>query len=143
MKFGVNTQIWVAPFEQYDIGLIDKVAGMGFDVIELGFFSAEPPFKVAEVRQRLKDTGLTAGICSFLSADRDIASTDPEVRKRGIDFMKAMVGTLARLAERFSAARSMPSSSASAISRRLSARRNGSVASTRSARSRSLPRRRA
>ena len=68
MKFGVNTQIWVAPFEQSDIDLIDKVASLGFDVIELGFFSADPPFKVADVKQRLKDTGLSAGICSFLSS---------------------------------------------------------------------------
>ena len=97
MKFGVNTQIWVAPFQQTDIGLIDKVAKMGFEVIELGFFSAEPPFSVDDVRQRLKDTGLTAGICSFLSADRDITSTDPEARRRGIEFMKAMIRTLAKL----------------------------------------------
>ena len=97
MKFGVNTQIWVAPFEQSDIGLIDKAAKLGFDVIELGFFSAEPPFSVDDVRQRLKDTGLTPGICTFLSADRDITSTDPEARRRGVEFMKAMIGTLAKL----------------------------------------------
>jgi D-psicose/D-tagatose/L-ribulose 3-epimerase len=97
MRFGVNTQIWVAPFQQSDIDLIDKVASLGFDVIELGFFSADPPFKVADVRRRLKDTGLSAGICSFLSSDRDITSADPESRRRGIDFMKAMVGTVAAL----------------------------------------------
>ena len=97
MKFGVNTQIWVAPFQQSDIGLIDKAAKLGFDVIELGFFSAEPPFNVEDVKQRLKDTGLTPGICTFLSADRDITSTDPDSRRRGVEFMKAMIGTLARL----------------------------------------------
>lgn len=97
MKFGVNTQIWVAPFRQSDVALIDKVAGLGFDVIELGFFSAEPPFDVAEVKQRLKDNGLTPGICTFLSADRDITSTDPEARKRGIAFMQAMIATLSTL----------------------------------------------
>jgi len=97
MKFGVNTQIWVAPFQQSDIGLIDKAAKLGFDVIELGFFSAEPPFSVDDVKRRLKDTGLTPGICTFLSADRDITSTDPEARRRGIEFMKAMIGTLAKL----------------------------------------------
>jgi D-psicose/D-tagatose/L-ribulose 3-epimerase len=97
MKFGVNTQIWVAPFQQSDIGLIDKAAKLGFDVIELGFFSAEPPFNVEDVKQRLEDTGLTPGICTFLSADRDITSTDPDARRRGVEFMKAMIGTLAKL----------------------------------------------
>jgi D-psicose/D-tagatose/L-ribulose 3-epimerase len=97
MKYGVNTQIWVAPFQQSDIGLIDKVAKLGFDVIELGFFSAEPPFDVAEVKQQLKDNGLTPGICTFLSADRDITSADPEARKRGVAFMQAMIATLSTL----------------------------------------------
>ncbi len=97
MKFGVNTQIWVAPFQQSDLTLIDKVAGMGFDVIELGFFSAEPPFNVSDVKQRLKDAGVKAGICSFLSADRDISSKDPDARQRGVEFMNAMVRTLSAL----------------------------------------------
>jgi D-psicose/D-tagatose/L-ribulose 3-epimerase len=97
MKFGVNTQIWVAPFQQSDIGLIDKVAALGFEVIELGFFSAEPPFKIADVRQRLKDVGISAGVCSFLSADRDISSSDASARARGVEFMKAMIATTAAL----------------------------------------------
>jgi D-psicose/D-tagatose/L-ribulose 3-epimerase len=97
MKFGANTQIWVAPFKQEDIGLIDKVAEMGFGLIELGFASEEPPFSVADVRQRLKSAGITAGVCSFLPADRDIANPDSAVRKRGVDYMKALVGTVAAL----------------------------------------------
>jgi D-psicose/D-tagatose/L-ribulose 3-epimerase len=97
MQFGVNTQIWVAPFTQKDIGLIDKAAGMGFSLIELGFASVEPPFSVPDVKQRLKDHGMTAGICSFLSADHDIANPDADVRKRGVEYMKAMVGTVAKL----------------------------------------------
>jgi D-psicose/D-tagatose/L-ribulose 3-epimerase len=100
MQFGANTQIWVAPFKQEDIGLIDKVAGMGFDLIELGFASEEPPFNVAEVRQRLKSAGIVAGVCSFLPADRDIANPDAAIRKRGVDYMKALVGTVAALGGR-------------------------------------------
>ena len=97
MQFGANTQIWVAPFTQNDLGLIDKVAGMGFDMIELGYASVEPPFKVADVKERLKAHGMIAGVCSFLSGDRDIANPDPEVRKRGVAYMKALVGTVAAL----------------------------------------------
>jgi D-psicose/D-tagatose/L-ribulose 3-epimerase len=97
VKFGVNTQIWVAPFHQSDLGLIDKVAAIGFDFIELGFFSAEPPFSVAEAKQRLRDARISAGICSFLSADRDISSADPQSRRQGIEFMQAMVATTSAL----------------------------------------------
>ena len=77
MKFGANTQIWVAPFKAEDIGLIEKVAEMGFDVIELGVASEKPPFETKQVRQRLKDTGLESCVCSFIPADRDIAGSDP------------------------------------------------------------------
>lgn len=97
MKYGVNTQIWVAPFRQSDIELIDKVAQLGFDVMELGFFSDEPPFSVPEVKARLKANGLTPGICTFLSAERDITSIDVDARRRGIAFMQAMIATLSAL----------------------------------------------
>jgi len=97
MIYGANTQIWTAPFTQNDIGLIDKVAAMGFTMIELGFASEEPPFKVSDVKERLKANGMVAGVCSFQSADRDIANADPAVRKNGVAYMKAMVGTVAAL----------------------------------------------
>jgi D-psicose/D-tagatose/L-ribulose 3-epimerase len=97
MIFGANTQIWTAPFSQGDIGLIDKVADMGFGMIELGFASETPPFDVAEVRKRADARGVVCGICSFQSADRDIANSDPEVRKNGIAYMKAMVANVAAL----------------------------------------------
>jgi D-psicose/D-tagatose/L-ribulose 3-epimerase len=97
MRFGVNTQIWVAPFQQSDLGLIDRVAELGFGYIELGFFTAEPPFSVADVRERLATHGMACGICSFLGAEHDITSTDPDIRKAGIEFMKAMVANTAAL----------------------------------------------
>lgn len=97
MKFGANTQIWAAPFSQGDIGLIDKVADMGFGLIELGFASEEPPFNVAEVKKRMDDRGIGCSICSFQSADRDIANEDAAVRQNGVAYMKAMVATTAAL----------------------------------------------
>ena len=97
MKFGANTQIWVAPFEQKDLPLIDKVAALGFGMIELGYASVEPPFNVGDVKRRLADTGLTPGVCSFLSAEHDIANSDPSVRKRGVAYMQALIATVAAL----------------------------------------------
>jgi D-psicose/D-tagatose/L-ribulose 3-epimerase len=97
MKYGANTQIWVAPFSQKDLPLIDRVAELGFDMIELGYASVEPPFNVAEVKKRLAANGLTVGVCSFLSADHDIANADPAVRKCGIAYMQALIATVAAL----------------------------------------------
>lgn len=100
MIFGANTQIWVAPFKQADIALVDKVADMGFGLIELGFASETPPFDVAALRKRMDARGITASVCSFQSADRDIANGDVAVRKNGIAYMKAMVATTAALGGR-------------------------------------------
>lgn len=97
MKLGANTQIWVAPFKAEDVGVIDKVAEMGFEVIELGVSSEKPPFEAKQIRQRLKDAGLESCVCSFIPADRDIASSDPETRRRGVEYMKSLVATTAAL----------------------------------------------
>jgi D-psicose/D-tagatose/L-ribulose 3-epimerase len=97
MKFGANTQIWVAPFKAEDVGLIEKVAEMGFDVIELGVASEKPPFETKQVRERLKNAGLESCVCSFIPADRDIASSDPETRRHGVNYMKSLVTTTAAL----------------------------------------------
>ena len=97
MKFGANTQIWCAPFSQKDIGVIDKVADLGFDYIELGFASEEPPFKTAEVKKRIQEDKLRCGVCSFLPGDRDIANPDPEVRRRGVAYMQALIATTAAI----------------------------------------------
>jgi D-psicose/D-tagatose/L-ribulose 3-epimerase len=97
MKFGANTQIWAAPFKAEDIGLIDKVAKMGFGVIELGVAAEKPPFEIKRVRERLKDAGLECCVCSFIPADRDIACSDAEMRHRGVEYMKSLVATTAAL----------------------------------------------
>ena len=97
MKFGANTQIWVAPFKAEDLGLIDKVAKLGFSVIELGVSSEKPPFEIKLVRERLQDVGLECCVCSFIPADRDIASSDPAMRRRGVEYIKSLVATTAAL----------------------------------------------
>jgi D-psicose/D-tagatose/L-ribulose 3-epimerase len=97
MKFGANTQIWVAPFKAEDIHLIEKVAEMGFSVIELGVASEKPPFEVKAVRERLKTAGLEGCVCSYIPGDRDIASSDPDVRRRGVEYMKSLVATTSAL----------------------------------------------
>jgi|SRR5215469_664929 len=97
MKFGANTQIWVAPFKAEDIDLIEKVAKLGFGVIELGVSAEKPPFETKLVRQRLQDAGLECCVCSFIPSDRDIASSDPAMRRRGVEYIKSLVATTAAL----------------------------------------------
>ena len=57
MKIGANTMIWAADFRHDDIPLIDKIAEMGFDVIEVLITSARPQFDASQVRKRIRDAG--------------------------------------------------------------------------------------
>jgi sugar phosphate isomerase/epimerase len=63
MKIGANTMIWAGDFTQEHLPLIDKVAAIGFDVIEILVTSAEPRFDAKQVRKRRRDAGLQCMTC--------------------------------------------------------------------------------
>jgi D-psicose/D-tagatose/L-ribulose 3-epimerase len=97
MKIGVNTMVWGVPFTQADLPLIDKVAAMGFQVIELLVADATPPFSIKDVRQRIKDAGLECSISASLTALQNICDDDPEIRRTGREFIKRIIATAAGL----------------------------------------------
>ena len=37
MKFGANTFIWVSPFRTEAFDVVQKIANLGFDVVEIAF----------------------------------------------------------------------------------------------------------
>jgi sugar phosphate isomerase/epimerase len=93
--YGVRFAMEVHPTEiAYNI---DKFAHLGFGVIELGVASENPPFDRKAVRGRLKEAGLECCVCSYIPADRDIASSDPGIRRRGVEYMKSLVATTSAL----------------------------------------------
>jgi D-psicose/D-tagatose/L-ribulose 3-epimerase len=93
MKIGANTMIWGVPFTEADLPLIDKVAAMGFGVIELLVDSANPPFDIKAARRRMRDAGLECSISASLSAGHDISSDDAETRNAGIAFVRSVIAT--------------------------------------------------
>jgi D-psicose/D-tagatose/L-ribulose 3-epimerase len=88
IKIGVNSLVWVLSFSEKDFGLIDKVKGMGFDVIELtpgdGYGKIDPD----GLRKKIEDADLEVSLCGAFDDSTDISSSDGETRKRGIDHMK-------------------------------------------------------
>jgi D-psicose/D-tagatose/L-ribulose 3-epimerase len=73
--------------------LIDKVAALGFDVIEVLVTSAEPHFDTNQVRKRIRDAGLQCSVSASLRPEHDLSSADKEVRDCGISFLNSVVGT--------------------------------------------------
>jgi D-psicose/D-tagatose/L-ribulose 3-epimerase len=93
MKIAANTMIWAGDFTQEHLPLIDKVAAIGFDVIEILVTSAEPRFDANQVRKRIRDAGLQCSVSASLTAEYDVSSSEKEVRDRGISFLESVVGT--------------------------------------------------
>ena len=93
MKIGANTMIWAGDFTQEHLPLIDKVAALGFDAIEILVTSAEPRFDASQVRKRLRDAGLQCSVSASLTPEHDLSSANKEVRDRGISFLNSVIGT--------------------------------------------------
>jgi D-psicose/D-tagatose/L-ribulose 3-epimerase len=97
IKFGANTLIWVLSFSEKDLSLLDKMSGMGFEVIELTPGNEFRKVNPDKLRKKLGDTGLEASACGSLDAATDISSADPDVRKKGIEFMKEYSDWVSRI----------------------------------------------
>jgi D-psicose/D-tagatose/L-ribulose 3-epimerase len=90
MRIGAHAQIWVAPFTGETLDLIGHVRDLGFDAIDINVGELPPPFPAAELRRRLTEAGLHASLGAFLTAQRDITSEDPHVRRTGIEFLQGV-----------------------------------------------------
>lgn len=90
MKFGASTFIWVSPFSNATLDLIDKVAGQGFDIVEI---CVEDPDTIdtAAIDARLRATGLAATVCGAFGPDRDLSSDDPGLRENGLGYLRRCV----------------------------------------------------
>ena len=90
MKFGASTFIWASPFSNQTLDLIDKVALMGFDLIEI---CVEDPDTIEPeaIVPRLQKAGIGATVCGAFGPDRDLSSDDPAVCANGIAYVRKCV----------------------------------------------------
>ena len=88
VKFGVNTLVWIRPFSENDMYIIEKLSDMGFDVIEITPGDEYQKLDPVKLRKKLDDAGLEASLCGVFDASKDISSEDPGIRQNGINYMK-------------------------------------------------------
>lgn len=86
MKIGVNTWVWVSPFNTEAFDLIPKVKGMGFDVLEIALDDASM-IDAALLKKMLADNGLSATVCGAFGPTRDISNEEASIRKIGKDYI--------------------------------------------------------
>jgi D-psicose/D-tagatose/L-ribulose 3-epimerase len=101
VQFGVNTLVWVLPFAEKDIHLIEKVGKFGFDVIELTPDSEFRRLNPDVVRGELEKAGLSVTISGSFTAEDDISSIDEAIRQRGIDKMRDLIDWTIAIGGRF------------------------------------------
>ena len=98
MKFGVNTFNFVSPFRTAaDLPLLDRVKGMGFDLIEIAF---EDPttIDVAALADyaAARDLGVLA--CGVFGPGRNLVSADAAERRAAADYIRGLIDAAAPLA---------------------------------------------
>ncbi len=90
MKYGASTFIWVSPFSNDTLSLIDKVRDFGYDYIEI---CIEDPATIdtTAIRGKLAQAGIGALVCGAFGPDRDISSEDANVRAGALRYIKTCV----------------------------------------------------
>ncbi|RKN32141.1 sugar phosphate isomerase/epimerase family protein [Micromonospora musae] len=92
---GVNTWVWTSPLTDATLAaLAAKVAGWGFDVLELPVENPDDwdPRRAARV---LADHGLTATVCLVMPPGRELVATDPATIRSTQDYLRHVVDAAA------------------------------------------------
>jgi D-psicose/D-tagatose/L-ribulose 3-epimerase len=97
MKFGVNCWVWSSPVTTAELKtLAPKVAGMGFDWIEIPLEGLDD-LDHAQGAQIIRDQGLGVSTCAAMGPDRDLIHPDPAIRASGMTYVKGAIAATAKL----------------------------------------------
>jgi D-psicose/D-tagatose/L-ribulose 3-epimerase len=93
---GASTYIWTSPYSTRRLDLIDRVADLGFDLIEI-CLEAPDEVDADKVSARLERAGIRATICGAFGPRRDISSTDAGLRAEGLRYISDCVDIAERV----------------------------------------------
>jgi D-psicose/D-tagatose/L-ribulose 3-epimerase len=91
MRFGASTFIWASPFSDANVGeLAQKVAGHGFDVLEI---CIEDPALVTAgaVRAAASEAGVGVSVCGAFGPDRDLSHEDEAIRRSAGAYLRTCI----------------------------------------------------
>ena len=100
MRYGASTFIWVSPFSNKTLDLIDKVKAIGFDLIEICVEDPET-IDVKAIGARAHAAGVGVTICGAFGPSRDMSSEDDGVRKAALAYLKRCIDFAAELGSPF------------------------------------------
>jgi len=91
VPYGASSFIWVSPFGDDNVrDLADKVAGLGFDVLEICV--EDPSLITAEVvADAVGAAGLGVSVCGAFGPDRDLSHEDAGTREQGVAYLRGCI----------------------------------------------------
>lgn len=89
-KYGVNTFVWTENFTEKDVPLIERAKALGFDAIDIGLLNPDT-FPTKQVRDKVKQVGIEAVTLTVLPKTANIIDPNPEVRRKGVEFLKKVI----------------------------------------------------
>lgn len=99
MKYGIFYAYWVSEWGGDYLKYVDKVAGLGFDILEIGGqmltdYSGE---QIKELRDRAKSAGIELTVGYGPAYEHNIGSSDQKIKKNGIDWYKRLFEVMEEL----------------------------------------------
>jgi len=99
MKYGVNMLVWTTHVKEGHAGLFSSIRAWGFDGVEL-FLSPHEPADIPAIRKMLETNHLECTTCCVLPRECHLVSFQPEVRAKGVQFLKTCVDRASELGAR-------------------------------------------
>ena len=96
MKFGLNTLLYSAQFTADDLPLVDKVAALGYDGVEVPFIDLDS-LDPAATRRALEAAGMGATACAVLVPGTSLISDDAAERAAGVERLRRCVALAAEM----------------------------------------------
>lgn len=93
MKFGISTWLWSPRFTMENLGLVKKVADLGFDWIEIPLQDINQ-FDYARVGAVAREHGLGVSFTAVLREDRDLTFDDPTRNRAALEYLKHSVDAI-------------------------------------------------
>lgn len=89
MKYGMNLLLWSGELNEGLIPILEKLKGMGYDGVEIPLFNLD--LNYADWGKRLDAIGLRRTGVTVRNVEDNPISSDPSVRRRGIEMNKRML----------------------------------------------------
>src|SRR5580692_10958195 len=90
MKFGVNTFIWSATFDQSNFDLLPTIKEAGFDGVEVPLLRPQA-FQASGIRKAVEAHGLECNACTVLVDGLSLISDSPDIRRRTREHLQEII----------------------------------------------------